>query len=68
MEGPEIFRSKVRAAMTKIRRNKVTRPDETVIEMVTALDDFGIEVTEVINEMCTTSEIPKDLNKQNRCF
>ena len=64
MEGPEILRSEVRAAMAKMKRNKTAGSDEIVIEMVTALEDFGIEkVTEVINEIYNTGEIPEDLSK-----
>ena len=48
MEGPEILKSEVRAAMAKMQRNKSAGPDEIVIELVTALEDFKIEkVTEV---------------------
>ena len=64
MEGPEILRSEMRAAMTKMKRNKTAGPDEIVIEVVTALEDIGIEkVTEVINEIYNTGEIPVDLSK-----
>ena len=64
MEGPEILRSEVRAAIAKMKRNKTAGPDKIVIEMVTALEDFGIEkVTEVINEIYNTGEIPEDLSK-----
>ena len=64
MEGPEILRSEVRAAMAKMKRNKAAGPDEIVIELVIALEDFGIEkVTEVNNKIYNTGEIPEDLSK-----
>ena len=64
MEEPEILKSGVRAAMAKMKRNKSAGPDEIVIELLTALEDFGIEkVTKVINGVSYTGVIPEDLSK-----
>ena len=64
MEGPEILSSEVRAALQKMKRNKAAGPDEVVIEMIVALEDFGVEkLTEVLNEVYDCGEIPEDLSK-----
>ena len=47
-----------------MKTNKAAGPDGIVTEMVTALDDFGIEkLTEVTNEIYESGEIPEDLSK-----
>ncbi|XP_047494947.1 uncharacterized protein LOC125043038 [Penaeus chinensis] len=64
MDGPQILKSEVRAAVGKMRKNKAAGPDEIVTEMVTAMEDFGIEkLTEVINDIYDSGEIPKELSK-----
>ena len=66
MEGPEILRSELRAAMAKMKRNKTTGPGEIATGLVTALEDFrNGEATEVINQMYNTGEIADDLSKSN---
>ena len=50
MEGPKILKSELKAAMSKMKRNKAARPDEITTEMLQALDEFGIEkLTELID-------------------
>ena len=50
--------------MAKMKRNKSAGPDEIVIDVLTALEGFGIEkVTKVINKVSNTGEIPEDLSK-----
>ena len=64
MDGPTILKSEVKAAISKIKRNKAKGPDGIVIEMIQALDDLGIEsVTNIANRIYDTGEIPDDLTK-----
>ncbi|MCH9665805.1 MAG: hypothetical protein K0U41_08180 [Gammaproteobacteria bacterium] len=64
LDGPNILKSEVRAALAKMKRNKAAGPDEIVTEMITALEEFGIEkLTEVVNEIYDSGEIPDDLSK-----
>ena len=43
LEGSKIKKSEVRAAITKMERNKATGPDNICIESIQALEDFGVE-------------------------
>ena len=64
MEGPEIMKEEVRATLRKMKRNKAAGPDGVVIEMILALEDFGIDkLTEILNEVYNSGEIPDDLSK-----
>jgi len=50
--------------LKKMKRNKAAGPDEIVTEMLTSLEDFGMEkLTELINKIYNSGEIPKDLSK-----
>ena len=42
-DGPEILPAEIQKAMCKMKRNKACGPDQISIEMITALDDFGIK-------------------------
>ena len=58
------MKSEVRAEVAKIRKSKAAGPDEIMTEMIMALDEFGIEkLTEVINEIYDSGEIPEELSK-----
>ena len=47
-----------------MKRNKAAGPDDIVTEMIVALENFGIEkLTEVLNEVYDSGEIPEDLSK-----
>ena len=47
-----------------MKGNKARGPDGIVIEMIKALDDFGIEkLTVIANEIYDTGKIPQDLSK-----
>ena len=64
IEGPKILKSEVRTAIAKMRKNKAAEPDEIVVEMVTALDEFGIDqLTGVINEIYDSGKIPEELSQ-----
>ena len=48
--------------MKKIKRQKAVGPDEIVTEMITSLEEYGVsKVTDIINEIYDTGEIPEDL-------
>ena len=64
LEGPRILKSEVRTAIAEMKRNKAAGPDGIVAEMIYALDEFGVEkLTNILNEIYDTSEIPEDLTK-----
>ena len=43
IEGPRILESEVRNAISKMKKKKAAGPDGIVIEMIAALDDFGVK-------------------------
>lgn len=48
----------------KINRDKVARPDKIVVETISALGDLGIDkITEIVNEVYDSIEIPEELIK-----
>ena len=62
--GPKILQSEIRAAVWRMKGNKARGPAGIVIEMIKALDDFGIEkLTIMANEIYDTGKIPQDLSK-----
>ena len=64
IDGPKILQSELRAAVSRMKGNKARGPDGLVIEMIKALDDFGIEkLTIMANEIYDTGKIPQDLSK-----
>ena len=49
IEGPRILKSEVSAAIVRTKRNKAAGPDGIVVEMIEALEDFGIStLTEMV--------------------
>uniref|UniRef100_A0A3P8SQG9 Reverse transcriptase domain-containing protein n=1 Tax=Amphiprion percula TaxID=161767 RepID=A0A3P8SQG9_AMPPE len=64
IDGPKILKSEVRAAMHKMKKNKAAGPDGITVEQLTALDEFGIDkVTEIMNQIYDSGEIPEDMEK-----
>ena len=64
IDGPNILQSEIRAAVSRMKGNKARGPDGIVIEIIEALDDFGIEkLTIMANEIYDTGKIPQDLSK-----
>ena len=52
IEGPRILLSEVRSAISMMKRNKAAGPDGVVMEMVEALENYGVmKLTEVINKI-----------------
>ena len=62
--GPKILQAEVSTAIKKMRKNKATGPDGIVIEMIEALEEYGIDkVTDVVNKTYDDENFPKDLSK-----
>ena len=64
IEGPRILKAEVTAVIAHTKRNKAAGPDGIVVEMIEALEDFGIDtMTEIINEIYDSGTIPEDPSK-----
>ncbi len=64
LDGPQILKEEVKLALSKMKKNKAAGPDDIVVEMLTSLEEFGIEkLTEIVNEIYDSGEIPEDLSK-----
>ena len=64
LEGPKILKSEVQEAIRKIRRNKAAGPDGIVVEMIDALQEYGVDIlTNVINKIYEDGKFPEDLRK-----
>ena len=47
-----------------MRKNKGAGPDRVVIEMIEALEEYGVEkLTEIINKIYDDGKFPEDLSK-----
>ena len=52
IEGPNILKSEVRTVIRIMRKNKASGPGGVVIEMIEALEEYGVEkLTEIINKI-----------------
>ena len=61
LDGPKILKSEIREALKRMKKNKAAGPDEIHL---TALEEFGIDrVTEIVNEIHDSGEIPVDMTK-----
>ncbi|GFO29416.1 RNA-directed DNA polymerase from mobile element jockey [Plakobranchus ocellatus] len=64
VEGPAILKEEEKHVLSKIKQRKATGPDNIPVEAIKALEDFGItEVTNLMNTMYNTGELPKDMRK-----
>ena len=64
IEGPNILKSEVRTAIKMMRKSKAAGPDGVVIEMIEALDEYGVEkLTDIINRIYDDGKFPGDLSK-----
>ena len=64
IEGPEILREEIAAAMKKMKNKKSPGTDEIMIEMLNATEEFGIEkVTALANKIYNTGYIPEEMRK-----
>ena len=58
------MKEQVKGTLHKMKRNKAAGPDGVVMEIIVALEDFGInKLTEILNEVYYSGEIPDDLSK-----
>ncbi|GFO33982.1 retrovirus-related pol polyprotein line-1 [Plakobranchus ocellatus] len=62
--GPPIMKEEVETAIKKMKHGKATGPDNISVELIEALEDFGIgKVTLLLNEIYDTGQTPTDLSK-----
>ncbi|GFS21672.1 RNA-directed DNA polymerase from mobile element jockey-like [Elysia marginata] len=62
--GPPIMKDEVRAAIRKMIADKATGPDGVAVEMIEALEEYGVEkLTSLLNEIYDTGEIPLDISR-----
>ncbi|GFR87016.1 endonuclease-reverse transcriptase [Elysia marginata] len=62
--GPPIMKDKVRAAIRKMKAGKATGPDGVAVEMIEALEEYGVEkLTSLLNEIYDTGEISTDISR-----
>ncbi|GFO17364.1 RNA-directed DNA polymerase from mobile element jockey [Plakobranchus ocellatus] len=58
------MKEEVETAIKKMKHGKATGPDNISVELIEALEDFGIgKVTHLLNEIYDTWQIPTDLSK-----
>ncbi|GFR59542.1 hypothetical protein ElyMa_001797200 [Elysia marginata] len=61
---PPIMKDGVRAAIRKMKAGKATGPDGVAVEMIEALEEYGVEkLTSLLNEIYDTGEIPADVSR-----
>ncbi|GFR98655.1 LINE-1 retrotransposable element ORF2 protein [Elysia marginata] len=54
----------VRAVIKKMKAGKATGPDGVAVEMIEALEEYGVEkLTSLLNEIYDTGEIPTDISR-----
>ena len=59
--GPPIMKDEVREAMRKMKTGKATGPDGLSIELIEALEEYGIEkVTTLLNEIYRAARLPSN--------
>ena len=64
LDGPPILKEEVQAAIKKMKSGKATGPDNIPIEIITTLEDLGIEVvTKLLNSIYDSGNIPKEMLK-----
>ena len=64
MGSPKILQSEVRYAVQRMKNGKAVRPDKIAIEMIKALEEFGIsKLTEVKNQIYESGNFPEELMK-----
>ena len=63
-DGPPIMKDEVRKAVKSMKKGKAAGPDKITVEMIESLDEFGIDMlTDFLNAIYGTGEIPSDLSK-----
>ena len=58
------MKDEVRKAVKSMKKGKAAGPDKITVEMIESLDEFGIDMlTDFLNAIYDTGEIPSDLSK-----
>ena len=64
LSGPPILKDEVRWGLKNMKTRKAPGPDEVVTEMITALDEAGIDlVHRLVSKIYDTGDIPEDMVK-----
>ena len=64
IEGPCILKEEVQRALKKMKSGKATGPDNIPVEIITVLEDLGIDMTtKLLNAIYDSGTIPEDLCK-----
>ena len=64
MEGPRLLQSKIKHAIKKMKQGRATGIDEIAVEMIIALEEFGIEqLTKLANKVYDAGKFPDELSK-----
>ena len=63
-EGPRILKREVENAMKKTKNGKAPGPDNITIELLEALEEFGVDqIIKFLNKIYGTGQMPEDLSK-----
>ena len=64
IEGPEIMKEEIQIAMKGMRKGKAVGEDEISVEMLEALEEFGVEkVTKIANTIYESGYIPQQMRE-----
>ena len=62
--GPPTMKNEIVAAMRKMKSGKATGPDSISVELLEALEDYGIDkITTLLNQIYDSGHIPPDISK-----
>ena len=62
--GPPTMKNEIVAAMRKMKSSKATGPDSISVELLEALEDYGIDkITTLLNQIYDSGHIPPDISK-----
>ena len=62
--GPLIMKDEIRAAIRKMKLGKATGPDTVSVELLEALEDYGIDqIKTLINKIYDKGQIPPEISK-----
>ncbi|GFN88800.1 endonuclease-reverse transcriptase [Plakobranchus ocellatus] len=67
--GPFIMKEEVETAIKKMKHGKATGPDNILVELIEAIEDFGIgKVTHLLNEIYDTGQINRFIQVYIHCI
>ena len=62
--GPPIMKDEIQAAIRKMKLVKATRPDSISVELIEAIEDYGIDkITTLLDEIFDPGQFPPDIFK-----